>query len=112
MFFGWHFDPGAVFHGDYRVMRLADFETDDADVTPHVYRVKEVTLPNTVRFPFREIKDKLWLSDINPSVTDPVASVTRRERMEFDAPDEETEVAPKPPLIPADVLSLESTAKP
>ena len=110
LFFGWDVDPGGAFHGNYNIMRLDDFESEKGNITPHMFVIKEVTLPETVRFPLREVKDKLWLESINPAVTDEALSIMPHRKSEFDAPDPPKEGEPSA-LLPSSTL-LEPGPKP
>ena len=58
IFLGWKLHPGDVFHGEYYVAALSDFEKCALDEKPvPVYTIKEIVRHHEVRFPLAEARD-------------------------------------------------------
>ena len=61
IFFGWDLQPGMEWKGDYIVAALSAFEAQGLDAKCPVHVVKEIIVPEKLRFPLAEAVVQQWL---------------------------------------------------
>jgi hypothetical protein len=61
LFLGWDTQPGGLFHGDYCVAAIKDFDAAHSTKRVPIHRVKEIIVDGEEQFPMREGVDKYEL---------------------------------------------------